>query len=73
MALGGPAQSAGLAVGDKVIEVNGHNVEESYLEDVIMRVKEGGRFLSLLVVDKSSCSNMKTTGTPAIEFSGKEV
>ncbi|XP_028277571.1 NHERF family PDZ scaffold protein 4b [Parambassis ranga] len=72
VALGGPAQSAGLAVGDEVIEVNGQNVEEHYLEDVIMLVKEGGRFLSLLVVDKSSCNNMKKTGTPALDFSDKE-
>lgn len=41
-------------MGDIVIEVNGQNVEDQYLEDVIMLVKEGGPCLSLLVKDKDN-------------------
>lgn len=65
MAFGGSGQSAGLLVGDVVIEVNGQNVEEKYLEDIILFVKEGGHFLSLSVMDKASYNKMKHTDTPA--------
>ena len=34
-----------------VVGVNGANVEEEYLEDVIVLVKEGGSSLSLLVIE----------------------
>lgn len=64
MAFGGSGQSAGLLVGDVVIEVNGQNVEEKYLEDVIMLMKEGGHFLSLLVMDKTGYNTMKQTDAP---------
>lgn len=33
------------------MEVNGANVEEEYLEDVIVLIKEGGDSLSLLVME----------------------
>lgn len=59
MASGGSGQNAGLLVGDVVIEVNGQNVEEKYLEDVIMLMKEGGHFLSLLVMDKAGYNKLK--------------
>ncbi|KAM9788975.1 NHERF family PDZ scaffold protein 4b [Neosynchiropus ocellatus] len=49
----GPGRRAGLHQGDVVVEVNGQNVEDKYLEEVIMLVKKGGRSLSLLVVDKT--------------------
>lgn len=65
MAFGGSGQSAGLRVGDLVLEVNGQNVEEKYLEDVIMLVKEGGPFLSLLVTDKANYDKMKETEAPS--------
>lgn len=65
MAFGGSGQSAGLRVGDLVLEVNGQNVEEKYLEDVIMLVKEGGPFLSLLVTDKASYDKMKEPEAPS--------
>ncbi|XP_022601728.1 Na(+)/H(+) exchange regulatory cofactor NHE-RF4-like [Seriola dumerili] len=64
VAFGGSGQSAGLLVGDVVMEVNGENVEDKYLEDVIMLVKEGGSFLSLSVMDKTSYNKMKQTDTP---------
>ncbi|XP_074528912.1 NHERF family PDZ scaffold protein 4b [Halichoeres trimaculatus] len=72
VAFGGPGQSAGLHVGDIVMEVNGQNVEEKHLEDVIMLVKEGGHFLSLLVLDKSDDSKEKQTETPTRDISDSE-
>ncbi|KAF7667035.1 hypothetical protein LDENG_00082570 [Lucifuga dentata] len=64
VAVGGTGQGAGLHVGDVVIEVNGQNVEEKSLEDVIMIVKEGGKCLSLLVMDKDDYNKMRQTQTP---------
>ncbi|XP_018548094.1 NHERF family PDZ scaffold protein 4b isoform X2 [Lates calcarifer] len=72
VAFGGSGQSAGLLVGDVVIEVNGQNVEEKYLEDVIMLVKEGGHFLSLSVMDKTSYTKMKQAITPTRDISDSE-
>lgn len=72
VAFGGSGQSAGLLVGDVVIEVNGQNVEEKYLEDVIMLVKEGGHFLSLLVMDKSGCTKLKQSDTLTRETTDNE-
>ncbi|XP_026184715.1 NHERF family PDZ scaffold protein 4b [Mastacembelus armatus] len=65
---GRSGQSAGLLEGDVVIEVNGQNVEQKYLEDVIMFVKEGGHCLSLLVMDKASYNAIKQTETLTREF-----
>lgn len=47
----GPGEKAGLQRGDVVLEVNGTNVEEEYLEGAIVLIKEGGDSLSLLVVE----------------------
>ncbi|XP_041865223.1 PDZ domain containing 3b isoform X2 [Melanotaenia boesemani] len=59
VAVGGSGQSAGLVVGDVVMEVNGQNVEEKHLEDIIMLVEKGGSFLSLQVMDQTSYNKMK--------------
>lgn len=59
--VGGPGQRAGLHVGDVVLEVNGQNVAEEYLEDVIMLMKGGGRSLSLRV--KGQAAHPKTPPT----------
>ncbi|XP_059206953.1 NHERF family PDZ scaffold protein 4b isoform X2 [Centropristis striata] len=72
VAFGGSGQSAGLLVGDVVMEVNGKNVEEKLLEDVIMLVKEGGHFISLLVMDKTSYSKRKQTDTPSKDTTDSE-
>ncbi|XP_070699661.1 NHERF family PDZ scaffold protein 4b isoform X2 [Pempheris klunzingeri] len=63
VALGGSGQTAGLRLGDVVVEVNGQNVEEKYLEDVIMLVKGGGHLLSLLVMDRTDYNKLKQTDT----------
>lgn len=60
-------------MGDVVMEVNGQNVEEKYLEDVIMLVKEGGHFLSLLVMDKTGYNKLKQTDTPTRDITDSEV
>ncbi|XP_040906756.1 PDZ domain containing 3b isoform X2 [Toxotes jaculatrix] len=72
VAFGGSGQSAGLLVSDVVMEVNGQNVEEKYLEDVIMLVKEGGCFLSLLVMDKTSYNKMKQANAPTRDATDSE-
>ncbi|XP_042355971.1 PDZ domain containing 3b isoform X2 [Plectropomus leopardus] len=72
VAFGGSGQSAGLLVGDVVMEVNGQNVEEKYLEDVIMLVKEGGHFLSLVVMDKTGYNKMKQCDTPTNDITNNE-
>ncbi|XP_071317417.1 NHERF family PDZ scaffold protein 4b isoform X2 [Trachinotus anak] len=72
VAFGGSGQGAGLLVGDVVIEVNGQNVEGKCLEDVIMLVKEGGHFLSLLVMDKMSYNEEKQTDTLTRDVSKEE-
>ncbi|XP_056140321.1 NHERF family PDZ scaffold protein 4b [Lampris incognitus] len=59
VALGGPGQRAGLLEGDIVVEVNGHNVEEKWLDDVVMLVKEGGNLLFLMVMMKRDNTKWK--------------
>lgn len=73
MALGGAGQKAGLLEGDVVMEVNGQNVEDKSLEDVIMLVKEGGHSLSLLVMDRTSYDKSKETDTPTRDATDSEV
>ncbi|CAJ1064613.1 PDZ domain containing 3b isoform X2 [Xyrichtys novacula] len=72
VAFGGSGQSAGLCVGDVVLEVNGQNVEEKNLEDVIMLVKEGGHFLSLLVMDKTAGNDVRQTDMAPRDISDSE-
>ncbi|KAJ8347768.1 hypothetical protein SKAU_G00263570 [Synaphobranchus kaupii] len=64
VAVGGPGQKAGLFQGDVVVEVNGQNVEEEYLEDVVLLVKEGGWSLRMLVVDRPGYKRLKQSGIP---------
>ncbi|XP_072524980.1 NHERF family PDZ scaffold protein 4b isoform X2 [Salminus brasiliensis] len=64
LAPGGPGESSGLLPGDVVVEVNGQNVEEECLEDVILLMKIGGYSLSMLVVDRPGYEWMKKNGKP---------
>lgn len=73
MASEGPGQRAGLLVDDVVLEVNGQNVEEKYVEDVIVLVKEGGDLLSLLVTDKSNYNKWKQNNLPTRKTTEMEV
>lgn len=72
MTLGGSGHSAGLVVGDVVLEVNGQNVEDKHLEDVMMLVKKGGRSLTLLVMDEKSYKT-KETEASSTDVTDKEV
>ncbi|XP_062262342.1 NHERF family PDZ scaffold protein 4b isoform X1 [Platichthys flesus] len=72
VAFGGSGHSAGLIEGDVVIEVNGQNVEEKYLEDVMIIVRDGGHFLSLLVIEKSSYNKMRQTDPPANDATAEQ-
>ncbi|XP_029704412.1 NHERF family PDZ scaffold protein 4b isoform X2 [Takifugu rubripes] len=65
VAVGGPGQRAGLHVGDVVLEVNGQNVAQEYLEDVIMLMKEGGRSLSLRVKEQAGHPKRQEKTPPA--------
>lgn len=49
-----PAEAAGLKMGDRIIEVNGVNIETETHPQVIGRVKAGGDETKLLVVDKET-------------------
>uniref|UniRef100_A0A3Q2VT59 NHERF family PDZ scaffold protein 4b n=1 Tax=Haplochromis burtoni TaxID=8153 RepID=A0A3Q2VT59_HAPBU len=68
VASGGPGQSAGLLVGDVVMEVNGQSVEGKPLEDVTMLVEEGGHIPSLLVTHTTRYTKMEQTEAPSKDF-----
>ena len=55
----GPAQLAGLCVGDRVVEVNGVNVEAATHSQVVAKIKESVNETSLLVVDKVTDDYLK--------------
>lgn len=54
LASGGSAQKAGLVVGDIVLEINGQNVEEKCMKDVIELVEKEKSLLSILVKNQTS-------------------
>jgi len=49
--VGSPAEAVGLRVGDRVVEVNGDNVDEAAHQNVVDRVTAASDQLVLLVVD----------------------
>ena len=51
VAAGSPADAAGLRVGDRVVELDGRNVEQAAYQDVVDRVHAPGDHIVLLVVD----------------------
>ena len=59
---GSEAQKAGLRVGDKVIEVNGLNVEKTSHSDVVKRIKTNPNEVSMLVVDHITQAYLKQEG-----------
>ncbi len=60
---GGPADNAGLCVGDRVVEVNGVNVEAAARHaHVVNKIKEDLEKTQLLVVDKVTDEYMKKRG-----------
>lgn len=56
------AQKAGLRVGDKVVEVNGANVEKMSHSDVVKRIKMNQSEVSMLVIDHITEAYLKQEG-----------
>lgn len=73
MAERGPGQRAGLQVLDVVLEVNGQNVEEKNVEDVVVLVKEGGNFVSLRITDKTNYHKWKQSKLPTKDMTEAQV
>ena len=57
-----PAEDAGLRKGDRIIEVNGDNIEDSSHTQVIQKIKAGGEETALLVVDTDADEFYKNNG-----------
>ena len=57
-----PAQTGGLKEGDRIIEVNGENIETLTHREVIMKVKAGGDRTALLVVDDEADEYYRSRG-----------
>lgn len=51
---GGPADSAGLRDGDRIIEINGSNCERFSHEQVVDLIKKAGNEIKFLVIDERS-------------------
>ena len=69
-----PAQDGGLKERDRIIEVNGVNVEDLTHREVIAKIKEGGDETKLLVVDPEADNFFKSRGVtvsstmPGVKF-----
>lgn len=61
---GSEAQKAGLRVGDKVIEVNGMNIENMSHGDVVKRIKMNSHEVTMLVCDHITEAYLKQEGRP---------
>lgn len=59
---GSPAQDGGLREGDRIIEVNGINIEDETHHEVIQRIKAGGDETKMLVVDREADAYYKQQG-----------
>ena len=54
---GSPAEAAGLREGDRIVEVNGVNVNQENHKQVVTRIKAEPGQTRLLVVDKATFRN----------------
>ncbi|ESP04690.1 hypothetical protein LOTGIDRAFT_223723 [Lottia gigantea] len=59
-----PAESAGLKENDRIIEVNGDNVEQEQHQNVIGKIKSGGEETKLLVVDPKTDAILPSEPAP---------
>jgi membrane-associated protease RseP (regulator of RpoE activity) len=57
-----PAELGGLKEGDRIIEVNGENIEAQSHTAVIGRIKAGGERTTMLVLDRNSDNYYKAKG-----------
>ncbi|XP_062886906.1 Na(+)/H(+) exchange regulatory cofactor NHE-RF1 isoform X2 [Mobula hypostoma] len=59
---GSPAEAAGLRAGDKVVQVNGDNVEQDSHQQVVEKIKAVASETRLLVVDKETDELLRSLG-----------
>lgn len=57
-----PAEEAGLREGDRILEVNGANIENETHQQVIARIKAGGDCTTMLVLDREGDDHYKSKG-----------
>lgn len=62
-----PAEQAGLLKGDRVVEVNGANVEQASHAEVVGKIKERAGEVILLVVDQEADDYYKERNVPITE------
>ncbi|KAF7470797.1 Na(+)/H(+) exchange regulatory cofactor NHE-RF1 [Marmota monax] len=59
---GSPAEKAGLLAGDRLVEVNGENVEKETHQQVVSRIRAALNAVRLLVVDPEADEQLKKRG-----------
>ncbi|XP_047402847.1 Na(+)/H(+) exchange regulatory cofactor NHE-RF1 isoform X1 [Sciurus carolinensis] len=59
---GSPAEKAGLLAGDRLVEVNGENVEKETHQQVVSRIRAALNAVRLLVVDPETDEQLKKLG-----------
>lgn len=62
--IGSPADRAGLRAGDRIIEINGVNIENENHEDVFYRIKACHNVVNLLAVDAKTYTFYKKNNMP---------
>ncbi|KAM4631695.1 Na(+)/H(+) exchange regulatory cofactor NHE-RF2 [Discoglossus pictus] len=72
---GSPAEAAGLKAGDRVLEVNGENVEKETHHQVVQRIKAMENETRLLVVDRETDEYLRVSepSTPTTESKNNSV
>lgn len=64
---GSPAERAGLLAGDRLVEVNGENVEKETHQQVVSRIRAALNAVRLLVVDPETDERLQKLGVPIRE------
>lgn len=64
---GSPAEKAGLLAGDRLVEVNGENVEKETHQQVVSRIRAALNAVRLLVVDPDADERLQKLGVPVRE------
>lgn len=64
---GSPAEKSGLLAGDRLVEVNGENVEKETHQQVVSRIRAAMNAVRLLVVDPDTDEHLKKLGVPIRE------
>lgn len=62
-----PAEKAGLLAGDRLVEVNGENVEKETHQQVVSRIRAALNAVRLLVVDPDTDQRLQKLGVPIRE------